>query len=145
MIFDLQGPNPCESLIPPNEQLFEFMDNFTPASSPSSQNSSLSSWTTALPDYIVSPEGGKVYKIRPNFSTIGDRLGMSTEWKMLQVTDFIIRRSGVFDSNLKFRPLRIALQKYSSLTEIRSIFETLNAHYTRKKSIMVNSELKMQC
>jgi hypothetical protein len=86
-------------------------------------------WSSAHPNYILSPISGRVYAMQLNLSQCLEFLGQRPDFSLFALTEFIIRRKSTNAYNLRNRPITKAISTQADMSVLRPIFDVLYANF----------------
>ncbi len=86
-------------------------------------------WSSAQPNYVVSPISGRVFALHLNLSQLLEFLGQRPDFSLLTLTEFIIRRKSMNAYNLRIRPVTKAITTQADISILRPIFDVLYVNF----------------
>ena len=126
-IIDIRSPKQSNPVLESLE-LFDFLGDSKPNDvelrelAPSS--------TFGPKNFILSRNAGRVYQLNLKLNPILDSM-FSKGWQCLNITRFVLDRTYGIESSIRFKSLRVSLQKLAPVDEITPIFNLLSMHHDK--------------
>ena len=128
MIFDIKAVKSTEFLLSTNE-LFQFIGDSEPAINESIRDSHPTS-VFGPRNYIFSIKAGRVYTVELKLNPIMDNM-LSRNWTCQEITRFVLDRTFGIGSGVRFKALRVLLQKCAPLDEVTLVYNLLSINHDK--------------